>query len=148
MVEPRITRAIRQAVVDRAEGCCEYCWSQAQYATQSFSVDHIVPRIKGGTNTSDNLALACQGCNNYKYNKTEGSDSLNDERVPIYNPRLHRWHEHFVWSADFMFILGVTSIGRATVETLKLNRVDVVNLRHILYRSGEHPPRLVRSARE
>jgi 5-methylcytosine-specific restriction endonuclease McrA len=38
---------------------------------QSLSVEHILARTKGGTTTSDNLALACQGCNNHKYDKME-----------------------------------------------------------------------------
>ena len=48
---------------------CEYCRSHARFATQAFSVEHVTPRSLGGTTTFDNLALACQGCNNHKYIK-------------------------------------------------------------------------------
>jgi len=64
MSEGRITAQQRRAVVERARGCCEYCRSQARFAMQPFSVEHIVPRSRGGKTTLDNLALACQGCNN------------------------------------------------------------------------------------
>jgi hypothetical protein len=148
MSEPRLTTELRQAVAARAEGCCEYCWSQAQYATQAFSVEHIVPRAKGGTSTLDNLALSCQGCNNHKYNKTEGVDPVNHVVVPLYHPRNQRWHDHFVWSDDYTLILGLTPIGRATIETLRLNRPGVVNLRRILYRLGEHPPKIMQQKPE
>jgi hypothetical protein len=37
-------------------------------------------------------------------------------------------------------MIGLTAIGRATVETLHLNREELVNLRQILYAMGEHPP--------
>ena len=70
MPEKRVTAEQRQAVLERARGCCEYCKSQVRFATQSFSIEHIIPRHAGGETTLDNLALACQGCNNHKYTKT------------------------------------------------------------------------------
>ena len=88
----------------------------------------------------DNLALACQGCNGHKHTKTEGNDPVTAEVVPLYNPRQNNWDEHFCWNDDFTLIVGVSSIGRATVETLQLNRENLVNLRQVLYAMGEHPP--------
>lgn len=142
MPDTSLTTEQRQAIVERAQGCCEYCWSQARYATQSFSVEHIVPRSKGGATTLDNLALSCQGCNNHKYNKTEGFDPVNQSVVRLYHPRSDQWGDHFAWSDDYTLILGITPVGRATVEALQLNRSGVVNLRRILYQVGEHPPQI------
>jgi 5-methylcytosine-specific restriction endonuclease McrA len=56
------------AVIERAEGRCEYCQSMADYATATFAVEHIIPLSRGGTNEFDNLALSCSGCNGHKYN--------------------------------------------------------------------------------
>ena len=140
MRDQRVTAELRQQVVDRAHGCCEYCRSQARYATQSFSVEHILARARGGPTTVQNLALACQGCNNHKYDKTEATDPISGERAPLYHPRLDHWDEHFAWSDDFTLMIGLTPTGRATVETLVLNRGGVVNLRRLLYERGEHPP--------
>ncbi len=140
MPDQRITSELRQSVIERARGCCEYCRSQAAYATQSFSVEHILARSKGGATTLDSLALACQGCNNHKYDKTEADDPVSGRLVPLYHPRRDRWSEHFAWSDDFTLIIGLTPTGRATVDTLLLNRDGVVNLRRLLYLYGEHPP--------
>ena len=41
-----------------------------------------------------------------------------------------------------MDIVGQTPIGRATVEALKLNRQELINLRQLLIGAGEHPPEL------
>ena len=41
MPEKRVTAEQKQAVLERAHGCCEYCKSQARFATQSFSIEHI-----------------------------------------------------------------------------------------------------------
>ena len=99
-----------------------------------------MPRVKGGTTTLDNLALSCQGCNNYKYTKTAGRDPVSGRSVPLFNPRVHIWEEHFIWIDDYSLIAGVTATGRATIAALRLNRVGVVNLREVLYRAGQHPP--------
>ena len=46
--------------------CC-YCGSE-----DNLSVDHLIPRIKGGADQSDNLILACRVCNSSK----QGRDML------------------------------------------------------------------------
>jgi hypothetical protein len=130
----------KEEIFERAGGCCEYCRSQERFATQAFSVEHILPRSRGGGTTSDNLALACQGCNNHKYNKVEAVDPVSGEPAPIFHPRQDQWSDHFCWNEDFTLVIGMTATGRASVETLQLNRSGVVNLRCILFAIGEHPP--------
>ncbi|MFZ5880315.1 MAG: HNH endonuclease [Chloroflexota bacterium] len=140
MAETRISSAQRTRVFERAKGCCEYCLAQEQYSPDSFSVEHIIPLSKQGANTLENLAFACQGCNNRKYKNTEAVDPVTQAFVPLFHPRRNRWGDHFVWSDDATLILGLTPIGRATVEKLQLNRAGLVNLRRILVEAGEHPP--------
>lgn len=140
MSESRVTAQQKKAVAERANRCCEYCRSQARFAIQPFSIEHIIPKSLGGETTLDNLALACQGCNNHKYNKTEGSDSISGNIVPFYHPRQQCWSEHFAWNNDFTLVIGLTPVGRTTVDALQLNREGVVNLRRVLYAIGEHPP--------
>jgi 5-methylcytosine-specific restriction endonuclease McrA len=130
---------LRDIVERRARGCCEYCCSPAKYSTYTFSLDHIIPRSQGGTTTLDNLALACQGCNSHKYNKTRASDPFSKQQVEIFHPRNQRWQDHFAWDEQFERILGLTATGRATVEALQLNRPELLNLRKLLYAAGEHP---------
>jgi HNH endonuclease len=140
MSENRVTSQQKKLVAERAAGCCEYCRSQVRFAIQPFSIEHIIPKSQGGETTLDNLAFSCQGCNNHKYNKIEGYDPTNGDKAVLYHPRQHKWSHHFVWNDDFTILIGLTSIGRATVETLQLNREGVVNLRRVLYATGEHPP--------
>jgi hypothetical protein len=140
MPKPRITARQKRAVSERAQDCCEYCRSQGRFAPQSFSAEHITPRQQGGTTSLDNLALSCQGCNNHKYTKVTGRDPASGNMVPLYHPRRQRWRDHFSWNADFTLILGTTPTGRAAVETLQLDRNQLVNLRRLLYAAGEHPP--------
>jgi ribosomal protein L33 len=127
-------------VTERAEDCCEYCYSQARFSADSFSIEHIIPRSKGGTDHLDNLALACQGCNNRKYSDIDAIDPVSGERVPLFHPRQHQWKDHFAWNDDFTLVIGLTPTGRATTEKLSLNRYGVVNLRRALRSIGAHPP--------
>lgn len=140
MPRQRITARQRRIISERAQGCCEYCLSQVDFATQSFSVEHIIPVVWGGTNVLENLALACQGCNSHKHAKRENIDPIGDAIVSLYHPRQQMWDDHFQWSEDFTLIIGITPTGRATVEALKMNRPGVVNLRRVLFALGEHPP--------
>lgn len=140
MSEPRVTARQKQRVVQRAAGCCEYCRSQARFSPDPFSIEHILPRSSGGTDTSTNLALACQGCNSRKYTDIEAIDPVSGEMVPLYHPRQQRWTHHFAWNENFTLVLGLTPTGRATVDKLQLNREGLVNLRRVLQTVGEHPP--------
>jgi hypothetical protein len=136
-----VSAQLRRTVATRAYDCCEYCLSQADFGTQRFSVEHIVPVSAGGSNDLDNLALACQGCNAYKSDRLLAMDPVDKTYVPLYNPRLDKWDEHFGWYAQYTVIVGLTPTGRATVEVLKLNRPALINLRRALFAFGEHPPR-------
>src|SRR5436309_835927 len=79
----RPTARQRRAVVARAHGRCEYCLSPERVSVSPFSVEHIRPRARGGKTTLENLALSCQGCNNFKYIKTSGIDPKTGKRAPL-----------------------------------------------------------------
>jgi hypothetical protein len=75
----------------------------------------------GGFDALENLALAFQRCNGYRYNFTKGIDPETKEEVPLFNPRWQQWSEHFIWTKDGLIIIGITSIGRATCNRLDFN---------------------------
>lgn len=51
---------------------CEYCKRKVQSdisgLDDTLTIDHIIPKSKGGLNTKDNLAICCGKCNNLKDN--------------------------------------------------------------------------------
>jgi hypothetical protein len=135
-----IPKALKVFVGERANHCCEYCYSQARFATQSFAIDHIQPYSIGGATEQENLALACPGCNSHKSIRTKGRDPITQKQVCLYHPRQHIWSEHFNWSEKYTTIVGLIPIGRTTIITLQINRSALINLRQVLYAMGEHPP--------
>jgi 5-methylcytosine-specific restriction endonuclease McrA len=53
----------RRAVFARDNWTCQYCGSHA-----SLTVDHVVPRSKGGASSWDNIVASCAPCNRRKGN--------------------------------------------------------------------------------
>lgn len=140
MPAERVPAALRRVVAARALGYCEYCRSPDQFATQSFTVEHILPRDRAGATTLDNLAWSCFGCNSHKSTRTQAADPETGEPTPLFNPRQQQWREHFEWDANATHVIGRTVCGRATLLALRLNRPGLVNLRRVLVGAGLHPP--------
>lgn len=93
----------------------------------------------------ENLALACQRCNSYRYNFTERIDPESQVSITLFNPRLHQWNEHFIWEKGGLVIRGKTPLGRATCDRLDLNdqnhnEAAIVKARRLWIRGGRHPP--------
>ena len=135
-----LTTQEQAEITERADSRCEYCLSPMDYSTQPFVFEHIIPVSRKGETSLDNLALSCGGCNGHKYNKIEAVDRVEQVTVLLFHPRQHTWSDHFSWSEDYTQLIGITSIGRATIDLLRLNRAGVVNIRKVLCLIGKHPP--------
>ena len=82
--------SLRDAVVERAGHCCEYCQLPAQLQVGGFEVDHILPRSRGRLTEMGNLALACPHCNARKWAHVDGEDPESGQTVALFNPRTQR----------------------------------------------------------
>ena len=140
MTTVRVPISLERLVRARAKHRCEYCQASEWLTGQAAEIDHILPRSLGGMTTEDNLCLACSACNGYKLDRSEALDAETGEVVPLFNPRRQAWHDHFAWSDDGTSIGGLTPIGRATVELLKVNRPLAVAARAVWVSVGRHPP--------
>ena len=123
-----IPAALRRLVMDRARGYCEYCRSSGRFALESMEIEHIMPVSRGGETVADNLALACHGCNNHKQSRTEGIDSVSQASISLYHPREMEWNEHFAWSEDKTTAIGLTAIGKVTIEACETESIPSVRL--------------------
>ncbi len=134
-----ISESIRGLVMLRSNHSCEYCKSQDKFSPVFFTIDHVIPLIEGGKNDPDNLAYACPLCNRLKAHKLTALDSATNSIVPIFNPRHDEWGDHFQWSEDYLLVLGISTIGRATVNALQLNRKKLVLYGRKMFDIGQHP---------
>lgn len=66
-------QGVIERLIERDGDCCAYCPTKVRknFYTDEFNdddatVDHVIPKAKGGTNEIGNLALACRRCNHIK----------------------------------------------------------------------------------
>jgi hypothetical protein len=130
-----IPLSLQRRVRLRAANRCEYCGIAQAGQEATFHIDHVHPRRDGGATTLENLALSCVSCSLRKGARTEARDPRSSEAAVVFNPRVHRWEEHFELAEDFL-ILGKTAIGRASVELLRMNRPVAVEIRTRVARQG------------
>jgi hypothetical protein len=135
-----VPHALRQRIREAARDRCGYCLSSQRYVMATLEIEHLIPRAFGGTEDESNLWLSCGLCNRHKGVQTTGIDPLDREQVALFNPRTQEWSKHFRWSSDGTLILGLTSVGRATIEALQLNNELAVEVRRNWVLAGWHPP--------
>lgn len=136
-----ISETLRQTVLAEGRWRCGYCLSAEILTGIPLTLDHLIPVVAGGPATQDNLWAACRPCNERKGVQTQARDPLSGAITPLFNPRTQIWREHFRWEEDGALMVGLTAIGRATVEALQLNRPLLVKTRQRWIAVGWHPPR-------
>jgi 5-methylcytosine-specific restriction endonuclease McrA len=68
----------RQNVYKRDNNRCAYCGSR-----DDLTLDHVLPRSRGGADTWNNLVTACQKCNTLKGNRTPEEAEMPLRVVPF-----------------------------------------------------------------
>ena len=133
----RIPAALRAAVRERAGGRCEYCLVHEEDVLFPHEPDHITAGQHGGRTMVENLALACFHCNRYKGPNLSSIDTGTGKLVPLFNPRMDRWLEHF--RVEGARIIPLSAAGRATAALLRLNDAERLRLRESLRLAGRFP---------
>lgn len=92
-------RLTRKEIFRRDNYTCQYCGRQ----TKDLTLDHVVPRRRGGTHTWENLVSACRVCNRRKGGKTLEEAHMRLLRQP-YEPKAsyyylfrHYLQDHAQW---------------------------------------------------
>lgn len=126
-------------VSERAGHRCEYCRAPEIIFNLVFEVEHIISLAFGGADDESNLALACRACNLFKLYFLTGFDDATQTEVSLFHPRRDRWEEHFLIDLETGEIRGLTDIGRATVQRLRMNTEVSVAARLQWMRLGLFP---------
>jgi len=83
----------RRNVIKRDKYTCQYCGKHL--GKKEYTVDHIIPRSKGGKNTWENLVASCRKCNFKKANKSLGETNMRLLKEPKQPSR------------DFIHVVGI-----------------------------------------
>tara|TARA_B100000902_G_scaffold400035_1_gene474864 strand:- start:8616 stop:9158 length:543 start_codon:yes stop_codon:yes gene_type:complete len=97
----------------RDQGCCQYCGVGLHYV--HMTIDHVIPRSKGGRSSWQNLVTSCQRCNYAKGSKT----TIKPRRRPIeptsweLRPLMKQhhltipdpaWQDFLLWPSEYLSI--------------------------------------------
>ena len=77
-------RLSRREVFNRDRYTCQYCGHRS---TRDLTLDHVMPRHRGGRHTWENLVTACKGCNHRKAGHTPQEAKMQLLKEP-YQPRV------------------------------------------------------------
>ena len=75
---PRV-KLTRREVFIRDNFTCQYCGRR----DGDLTIDHVVPRSRGGGHSWDNLVSACKMCNHRKGGKSPAEARMNLKRLPV-----------------------------------------------------------------
>ena len=94
---PRQTRALsRKNILLRDRYTCQYCGHV--FSASELTLDHVMPRSRGGNSSWENLVTSCRRCNNHK------GDRLPDEAKMEMRRRPRPFNQHT--SRSLMRLLG------------------------------------------
>ncbi len=83
---PRV-RLTRREVFIRDHSSCQYCGVK----TRDLTLDHIMPRHRGGKHTWENLVSACRACNHRKGGKSLAEAHMTLRRLP-FEPKANSYY--------------------------------------------------------
>ena len=83
---PRV-KLCRREIFIRDNFTCQYCGQRSH----DLTIDHVVPRSKGGGHSWENLVSACRSCNHRKGGKSLAEARLVLSRMP-FEPRAGRYY--------------------------------------------------------
>jgi 5-methylcytosine-specific restriction endonuclease McrA len=94
----------RYNIFIRDMGQCQYCSKKLN--KKRFTVDHVIPKSKGGESSWENLVACCHKCNSLKGDTLLGNSGLNLKNKPTQpriNPLSRTWEEIPPQWKDFLF---------------------------------------------
>ena len=71
----------RRNIFKRDHWACQYCGCQP--GSDELTIDHVVPRAKGGVSAWDNCVLACIDCNKRKADRTPREAGMKLRKAPV-----------------------------------------------------------------
>lgn len=81
-------RLSRREVFNRDRHTCQYC---GRRGSRDLTLDHVLPRHRGGRHTWDNLVTACKTCNHRKAGRTPAEAKMHLPVEPV-QPRVNSYY--------------------------------------------------------
>jgi 5-methylcytosine-specific restriction endonuclease McrA len=108
-------RLSRREIFIRDNYTCQYCGTR----TRDLTLDHVIPRSKGGPHTWENLVSACKACNHRKGGKNLWETKMHLARPPR-EPRtniyymVNRYMDHGPLDEWLVYLPGIQIQGSSS----------------------------------
>lgn len=79
----------RKNILLRDQHRCQYCGTRSN----PFTIDHVVPKERGGSENWENLVIACQSCNRRKGNRSPDEAAMPLLKRPRKPSRIHYFQQ-------------------------------------------------------
>ena len=63
-------------------------------------------------------------------------DPISGQQAKLYNPREQEWRDHFKWDIANFILVGLTPVGRVTVQCLDINNSLSIDSRKLWFEMG------------
>ena len=117
----------KQQILDRCRGVCCHCGKEIKIG-EDFTVEHVIPLSKGGTNEFENLVSLCETCNKDKGNDIVDADYYEHAPKHIYEVIKNRLDDYYE-SHDWLTRTNIFRTDRFTIpvtQTLQLRNGKVL----------------------
>jgi 5-methylcytosine-specific restriction endonuclease McrA len=78
---------------------CQYCGHK--FSIDELTIDHVIPKSKGGKNTYENVVSSCRVCNNKKKDKYLEESNMKLLSIPSAPNWYHKLKNHANWAKFF-----------------------------------------------
>jgi 5-methylcytosine-specific restriction endonuclease McrA len=112
-----VLQPTRANILLRDDETCQYCGKRSR----DLTLDHIIPRSRGGQSTWENLVASCRSCNGKKGNRLLKEVNMRLLRPPrplsqeypgmflLRYPKLRQAYEEFLMSAQVVPMRGISA---------------------------------------
>jgi hypothetical protein len=100
-VKPSISRFRKRILFNRDDWSCQYC--SKKLLRNNVTIDHILPKCRGGKTTWKNCVVCCKTCNKIKGSKLPHEADMKLLKQPNEPRIIHFWnlHDRKDWHRDW-----------------------------------------------
>lgn len=76
-----LARPSKRNIIRRDNSECQYCGCHV--SRESVTIDHVIPKSRGGKHEWTNVVVSCKKCNAKKSNRTPTETGISPRHIPV-----------------------------------------------------------------
>lgn len=106
-IKPTVSRFKKKILFNRDGWSCQYCGKKL--ILNNMTIDHIIPKCKGGKTTWRNCVVCCKSCNKIKGAKLPHEANMTLLKKPVEPRVIHFWdiNDKEDWHLDWAMFISI-----------------------------------------